>query len=250
MMKTITVIASALMLAIFIITPVYSQTCAAAFLLENPYIERGAGDIIEMPVYLYNNCSAGGLAVEFNITPGSIVQFVDVDFTDSPFGDWDYLNYTMPNGNSQRLRVVAIANVDSTFHNPSLPPSQGILLFTIRLTFACTYYTDTTAQVYINVDSTSISDSSGYHVFDNVGYNGGTVYIGGDVAIRGDCNCNGTLIGSDVTYLINYFRGTGGCPCSLCAGDANGDGSIIGSDVTYLVRFFTGIGNPPPPCGD
>ncbi|MCP4582314.1 MAG: hypothetical protein GY839_11930, partial [candidate division Zixibacteria bacterium] len=52
-------------------------------------------------------------------------------------------------------------------------------------------------------------------------------------------------IGSDVTYLVNYFRGLETNPACLLDGfwgsaDANGDCIIIGSDVTKLVNFFRG----------
>ena len=61
----------------------------------------------------------------------------------------------------------------------------------------------------------------------------------------GDVNGDGNVIGSDVTYLVNYFRGTGPAPNPLLSGDTNGDCSVIGSDVTYLVSYFRGVGNPP-----
>ena len=61
----------------------------------------------------------------------------------------------------------------------------------------------------------------------------------------GDANADGNLIGSDVTYLVAYFRGLNPAPDPPFAGDANGDCSIIGSDVTYLVQYFRGI-NPRP----
>jgi hypothetical protein len=53
------------------------------------------------------------------------------------------------------------------------------------------------------------------------------------------------VIGGDVTYLVNYFRGAPTNPaCELdnfyCAADANGDCNIIGSDVTRLVSYFRG----------
>jgi len=67
----------------------------------------------------------------------------------------------------------------------------------------------------------------------------------------GDANMhNGTwppqLIGSDVTYLVNFFRGLTENPaCKIasfyCAADINGDCSVIGSDVTRLVNFFRGM---------
>ena len=66
----------------------------------------------------------------------------------------------------------------------------------------------------------------------------------------GDANGDGNVIGSDVTYLVNYFRGGNPPPDScwndnegdwLYAGaDCNGDCRVIGSDVTFLVNFFRG----------
>lgn len=55
------------------------------------------------------------------------------------------------------------------------------------------------------------------------------------------------VIGSDVTYLVNYFRGLpDASPCYLddfwASADINGDCIIIGSDVTRLVNFFRGSG--------
>ncbi|MCP4582298.1 MAG: hypothetical protein GY839_11850 [candidate division Zixibacteria bacterium] len=67
--------------------------------------------------------------------------------------------------------------------------------------------------------------------------------------LPGDANMpNGiwppAVIGSDVTYLVNYFRAIGG-PCLLdgfyASADANGDCLVIGSDVTKLVTYFRGL---------
>ena len=68
--------------------------------------------------------------------------------------------------------------------------------------------------------------------------------------LTGDANMyNGIwppqVIGSDVTYLVSYFRGAQGVePCNLdglwCSADVNGDCSVIGSDVTRLVSYFRG----------
>jgi len=72
----------------------------------------------------------------------------------------------------------------------------------------------------------------------------GLAYLPGDVNMY-----NGawppTVIGGDVTFLVNYFRGQ---PTSLecwldgfwCSADANGDCSVIGSDVTKMVNYFRG----------
>jgi hypothetical protein len=75
----------------------------------------------------------------------------------------------------------------------------------------------------------------------NMGY----AYLIGDVNMA-----NGTwppsVIGSDVTYLVNYFRGLPSSPPCLLGGywgsaDANGDCLVIGSDVTKLVTYFRGL---------
>ncbi|MCP4582933.1 MAG: hypothetical protein GY839_15085 [candidate division Zixibacteria bacterium] len=63
--------------------------------------------------------------------------------------------------------------------------------------------------------------------------------------IAGDANGDGMVIGSDVTYLVQYFRGQNDPPDPLLAGDANGDCLVIGSDVTYLITYFRGLGEPP-----
>ena len=51
------------------------------------------------------------------------------------------------------------------------------------------------------------------------------------------------VIGSDVTYFVNFFRGIGDA-CELdgfwCSADVNGDCLIIGSDVTRLNGSFRG----------
>ena len=52
------------------------------------------------------------------------------------------------------------------------------------------------------------------------------------------------VIGSDVTYLVGYFRGLN-TPCLIGgfynSADANGDCLVIGSDVTKLVTYFRGL---------
>ena len=47
----------------------------------------------------------------------------------------------------------------------------------------------------------------------------------------------------------SYFRGVVDRPYPDGRGDANADGYILGSDVTYLVNYFSGSGPPPPPSG-
>ena len=71
--------------------------------------------------------------------------------------------------------------------------------------------------------------------------------------LPGDANMhNGSwppaVIGSDVTYLVNFFRGFSSNPACLidgfyCAADVNADCNVIGSDVTRLVSYFRGQGD-------
>ncbi len=71
-----------------------------------------------------------------------------------------------------------------------------------------------------------------------------------DMASPGDINGDGQVIGSDVLYGVNYFRGIGNPPVLKCwcpdyelyhAADVNGDCQFIGSDITCLVNYFRGI---------
>ncbi len=77
-------------------------------------------------------------------------------------------------------------------------------------------------------------------------------FVGIDCVYKpGDVNGDDAVIGSDVTFLVNYFRG-GLVPVDSCyldaesrwlyvAGDVNGDCALIGADVTYLVNYFRGL---------
>jgi hypothetical protein len=68
------------------------------------------------------------------------------------------------------------------------------------------------------------------------------------VYMHGDVNCDNQIIGSDVTYLVNYFRGLVGPACDpFLRADTNGDCNVIGSDVTYLVNYFRGMAERPSP---
>lgn len=63
--------------------------------------------------------------------------------------------------------------------------------------------------------------------------------------LPGDANRDGSVRGSDVTYLVGYFKGTNPPPNPILAGDANGDCLVMAGDVTYLVRYFKGLGSAP-----
>ncbi len=87
---------------------------------------------------------------------------------------------------------------------------------------------------FIAADTTGLSDSM-------------QVQINVITFIRGDANADGQLRGSDVIYLVAFFKGVNPPPNPLARGDANADGFVGGADVTYLVRYFKGLGPPPPP---
>jgi len=72
-------------------------------------------------------------------------------------------------------------------------------------------------------------------------------YLTGDVNMYGGA-WPPSSTGPDVTYLVNYFRSLPTSHACLLDGfwasaDANGDCDVIGSDVTRLVNVFRGIGN-------
>jgi len=78
------------------------------------------------------------------------------------------------------------------------------------------------------------------------------IYSSDLLYVPGDINGDGAVIGNDVTYAINYFRGVGSSPPDsvwlessqrwlFAAADVNGSCSFIGSDVTYLINFFRSV---------
>ncbi|MCP4581943.1 MAG: hypothetical protein GY839_10010 [candidate division Zixibacteria bacterium] len=97
-------------------------------------------------------------------------------------------------------------------------------------------------------DTTGISDQ-GYSISVNISalrFEGlsESAFLPGDVNMYGG-SWPPLVIGGDVTYLVNYFRGIETSQSCLlqglwCSADANGDCLIIGSDVTKLVNYFRG----------
>jgi hypothetical protein len=98
---------------------------------------------------------------------------------------------------------------------------------------------DTVITGVIVVEGGSTELNLYYQVGDNYEYLPGdaNMYVGAWPA---------EVIGSDVTYLVSYFRGLSSNPaCRLsgfyCSGDANGDCQVLGSDVTKMVTYFRGL---------
>jgi len=72
----------------------------------------------------------------------------------------------------------------------------------------------------------------------------GYAYLPGDVNMY-DETWPPSVVGGDVTYLVNYFRGSASSTSCLMDGfwasaDVNGDCNVVGSDVTKLVNYFRG----------
>jgi hypothetical protein len=223
------------------------QNCYATLTIDNiMYIDRDGTSLISMPVYFTNDCSVGGIMMDIHTDPFGALEPVGLDTVGSPISYWEYF-FVHKDAQRSRLRFVGIADWPGGEQTPPYNNDTLVVLFNILMRFGCDYSESVSVSVYF--DSVVVTDSSGYNNF-NLHLDNATVYVGNEVTPidRGDSNCNGSLIGSDVTYLVSYFRGMAECPCSMCAGDANGDGSIIGSDVTYLVRYFANLGDPPPPC--
>ena len=72
--------------------------------------------------------------------------------------------------------------------------------------------------------------------------------------LPGDSNGDDILLGGDVVFSVNYFKG-GTEPPITCwndstgslhysAADANGDCRYLGSDVTFMVNYFKGGAEP------
>jgi len=94
-------------------------------------------------------------------------------------------------------------------------------------------------------DNEDQADSDGDNIGDvcDVGYE----YLPGDVNMSAG-TWPPAATGPDVTYLVNYFRSAPTSHSCLldgfwCSADANGDCNIIGSDVTKLVNVFRGQGS-------
>ena len=113
--------------------------------------------------------------------------------------------------------------------------------------------------VNVSFDATSLAEGeyTGYILFNSNSPDYNEVYIpvtltvgpAGFAYMPGDANmATGTwppaVVGGDVTYLVNYFRGmVPACKIDdfFASADVNGNCAVNGSDVTYLVNYFRGM---------
>jgi hypothetical protein len=195
------------------------------------------------------------------------------DTFDVSFSHADYIDTTAAG-------VIVSANDTTTLDVAMNPP--GPLMGSIGGTVTDASTTDPIENVHVTAEGTTVeayTDINGDYLmsdleegdyditFSHADYNDttvSTVTVTGnqtttlDVAmsapegyqyVAGDANMYvgqwpPQVIGGDVTFLVNYFRGVVQ-PCLLggfyCSGDANGDCQVIGSDVTRMVNYFRGI---------
>ncbi len=225
-----------------------SQSCYAGLSIDYlNYVDRDGTQYVSLPVYIGFDCPIGGFLIDIKTEPYGALEPVDVNTEGGLVDYWEVIEPSRLR-QKEKLRILGIANYPDGEYTPPLEPQTG-LLFNVLFRFGCDY--DENVQVTVLLDSVFISDSTGYELFDDVNVSHSWVYVGEEITDidRGDMNCDGMIIGADVSFLVNYFRGVVlDCPCSLCAGDINNDGRIIGSDVTYLVNYFIGRNPPPDPC--
>ena len=232
-----------------LVSSVYAQgECGGSLTISSEdYIDRDGTVLVELPLYIANSCPLGGVQFDLTTDPFGALEPVDIILDTSRIAYWERLVVTRDRL-KRRVRLFGLADYPDLEDTPPLEAGEGYL-GTALYRFGCQYDEDITVD--INIDSVFFADSSGYSMFEAISIDNGTVHVGHEITPigRGDMNCDGFMRGSDVTYMVNYFRGANpNCPCSRCAGDANNDGRIIGSDVTFLVNYF--LGNIPSlaPC--
>jgi hypothetical protein len=234
----------------------------------NPDLEIWPGMDDWMPVYLESaQCFCLGgfvLTVEFDDT---ILTVTDARLGDALIGHDQYFVEADEASGPGTYRCTFIADPTSTLCD--LAPDQPILEIKFLLSPQYDYPVVFSTPVCFYLDepyyeSNTISDKSGYGIYYPYGCDYGALQLDtecGNVSVLDDPNTdyayfpgdanmyNGNwppqVIGGDVTYLVNFFRGIeSSVPCMLngmwLSADANGDCGVIGSDVTRLVSYFRG----------
>lgn len=232
-----------------------AQICDV-YLRSNHYpteIDRDGFVEFQVPIYFGTDCPIWAFEFFISGLPVGSIRPIDFDTTGSIFSYWGEDLHVI-NWGPKKLKIWGMCNNPSNPQSPLDSVYDG-LVGNVIYKFGCGYQTCLDATIYL--DSVRFTDE--YGIWYDVGVVHGGVLIGPDVTgmgvddttliLHGDANCNGMVLGSDIVYLVNYFRGFQDCPCSKCAGDANDDGNILGSDVTWMVRYFRGEGpDEPIPC--
>jgi hypothetical protein len=264
-----------LTVAILLTASVVAQPCADTIYMRDTTLVNRI--VVRYPVVLGNPCPIGGFNMVIHAAFPEPTYYLKADTLGCRLGyhmeydttviydslgnpvdtitnavehlPWEYFYCSPSDSFPDSIYAVGLARVNGIPPNPvALDSGRGpIFYMTFRL--PPNIDTDTLMNFYIplSVEQVFVSDSFG---FTNATYfYSGSVQMALDpsLIIRGDANCNGERRGSDVTYLVGYFKGLSDGPCMLRAGDANCDDFVSGGDVTYLVRYFKGVGQEPCP---
>lgn len=188
-----------------------------------------------------------GKEIRYEVGQGVYYQYFDEPETDYTVVQWNASNY----GYDNSLEFEAILYQDGhivfqyNLVDPNVPSGQGQMA-AVGLEYdippdlyGISYLCDDDNPANRLVDGLAI----GFYAPASSAY----PYLPGDANMY-----NGTwpptVIGSDVTYLVSYFRGLVTNPACLldgfyAAADVNASCTVIGSDVTRLVSYFRGSAN-------
>ena len=240
MTKRILLFFEILIACLLLTGPVLSQDCTTTISLGSLSLERNV-KTFTLPISFANPCSVIGIQVGIMTDPLGIITPIMADTTGSRIAGWEHFSYGNPPEDPDLFNVLAYTTCDT----PPLEPGDG-LLFNMTLQFECGWEDNMTVDVVMGPVFITDPDFDDYPVI----IENGAVEIGESTASRGDASCNSILDIGDIMYLVSYFMGSVGCPCTFCAGDCNSDGSIGLGDVLYLVSYFRGAVDPPGPCDE
>jgi hypothetical protein len=200
------------------------------------HIHRDEGSIYDQPYNLATNNVCDGERSFRVIHYDSAGFHPQPTFSAGSHGQNLTINFTPENdGTNDSVTATVVNNYNFDFSHSriifNMPPASGYAVDNGRL--IQTIADDSTENCYVEFSLAANSITSV------------TIAVEPEVFLPGDANGDGRVIGSDVTYLVQYFAGNNPPPDPLYAGDANGDCQVIGSDVTYLVNYFRGDGPAP-----
>ena len=246
---------------------VYAGNLNGTPIIANP------GDTITVPVWLKNDEDLVGIYTPIALPTGYISARLEGEFYGIFCPDstphWDWCDFTMtyqnlPDTGYNTYQAVMVSEMGNpyvwlTFNSDSvwtrivdyklvIDTSTSLIGDTIQIISGCNRF-------YTYCDAVPAAADYSFEL----AFHGSQIIIAteGLEYLPGDANMvNGAwppaVIGSDLTFLVNYFRGlTQSCLIDsfFCSADANGDCQVIGSDVTRLQSYLNG-GAFPTYCPD
>jgi hypothetical protein len=200
---------------------------------------KPGGGVIEAG-FAVHKTAVGGSMLAFSYRPGEVILLWTAPGDDGPTGravayDIRYLPVVLGPIDSEARWQQSIQVLGEP--SPSQAGATDSMIIS-GLDFGAYYY----------FSIKTIDDSGNYSALSN-----SPLIAAGDTVpipdLPGDANGDGAVNGMDVTYLVEYFKGSGAPPDPLWKGDANGNCRVDGIDIIYIVNFFKGRG-PGPVRGD